>query len=81
MGKIISLMRLCLQKKEIPLSWGISNIRTSKNEVSFKVYASKYQGGIKISENEENLILRIRDRIIPFNSPTELFYWLDNFIE
>ena len=74
-------MRLCLQKKEIPLSWGISNISTSQNEVSFKVYASKYQGEIKISENEEILILRLRDLIICFQSPTELFYWLDNFVE
>ena len=74
-------MRLCLQKKEIPLSWGISNIRASKNEVSFEVNASKYQGEIKISQNEENLILILSDRIVPFLSSTELFYWLDNLIE
>ena len=81
MSKIVSFMRLCLQKKEMPLSWGISNIRASKNEVSFEVNASKYQGEIKISQNEENLILILSDRIVPFLSSTELFYWLDNLIE
>lgn len=81
MGRVISFMRLCIQKKEIPQSWGISNIRASKNEVSFEVNASKYQGEIKISQNKEKLILKLSDRTVPFLSSTALFYWLDNLIE
>lgn len=78
---ITDFMRLCLQEIEIPLSWGISNIEISKSNVSFDVYASKYQGEIKISEKEQTLIVKLSDRSKSFLSSKELFYWLDNSIE
>lgn len=81
MNKVVDFMRLCLNKKEIPISWGISNIVLSKGKVSFDVYASKYQGEVKIYEKERRLIVKLRDRTRTFPSSKELLYWLDNSIE
>lgn len=81
MSEIIDFIRICLDKKEIPLSWGISNIVISKDNVSFNVYASKYQGEIKIYEEEQRLFVNLRDRTRTFSSANKLFYWLDNSIE
>lgn len=81
MSKIVDFMRLCLNKKEIPLSWSVSNIVVSKGKVSFDVYASKYQGEVKIHENKQRLIVKLRNRIRIFSSSKELFYWLDESME
>lgn len=81
MYKIINFMKLCLKRKEIPLSWGISNVVISKDSVSFEVYACKYQGEITIYEREQKLTVNLRNRTKSFFSSKELFYWLDNTIE
>lgn len=81
MNKIIDFMRLCLKKKEIPLSWGISNVVISKDSVSFEVYACKYQGEITIYEKDQILTVDLRNKTRTFFTSKELFYWLDNTIE
>lgn len=81
MSKIIDFMRLCLIKREIPLSWGISNVVISKDTVSFEVYACKYQEEIIICEKEQKLTITLRDITRTFISAKELFYWLDNTLE
>lgn len=81
MSKIIDFMRLCLQTKEIPLSWGISNIVILKGKVTFDVDASKYQGEIELTEKEQKIIVKLGDRNRSFLSSKDLLCWLDNSIE
>ncbi|MCM1519906.1 MAG: hypothetical protein NC098_03895 [Lachnoclostridium sp.] len=81
MNKIIEFMRLSLMEKEIPLSWGISNIEISKDRLNFDVVASKYQGKVMIYEHEKEISVRLRERTKTFISTKELLLWLDNLIE
>lgn len=81
MGIIANFMRHCLEKKEIPLSWGISNIVTSKNYICFDVFGSKYQGTIEIIEIESMISVSLKDDEKTFTTPIELLKWLDETIE
>lgn len=81
MRSAYDFMRLCLQKKEIPLSWGISNIVISRDKVTFDVNASKYQGVITITEREDNISVKLSDKMKTFSSGKELMQWLDETIE
>lgn len=74
-------MRLCLKVKEIPLSWGISNIKYSTNEITFDVFGSKYQGKIIIIETDAMITVKVKDIEKSFMSSIDLFYWLDSIIE
>lgn len=81
MSKIVDFMRLCLKEKEVPLSWGISNIVISKSKLTFDVDASKYQGEIIITEVNLKINVKLREITRTFVSSKELLYWLDSSIE
>lgn len=81
MSKVIDFMRICLQKKEIPLSWGISNIITLKDQISFDVVGSKYQGKILIKENGTIINVQMREITKTFESSIDMFVWIDESIE
>ena len=81
MGELTNFMRLCLKRKEIPQSWGISHIIISKTTISFHVFGSKYHGRITIIESDS--IITVKTIYIEKLFPTayELFNWLDKSIE
>lgn len=81
MNKIIDFMRLCLGNQQIPQSWGISDIKVSKDNISFNVNGSKYQGAIQISERESMISVMISNDTRSFSSAEELLVWLDETIE
>lgn len=81
MRQIIHFMRLCLENKEIPQSWGISNIETSKNKLSFDVFGSKFQGKITIIEYNSIMVVKKNNVEIKFSTSNEMFSWLDKSIE
>lgn len=74
-------MRLCLINKQIPLSWGISNIQISNNILVFDVFGSKFQGKIIIQEIELIMIVKINATEKKFMTASEMLDWLDNQIE
>lgn len=74
-------MRLCLGNQQIPQSWGISDIKVSKDNISFNVNGSKYQGAIQISERESMISVMISNDTRSFSSAEELLVWLDETIE
>lgn len=81
MSKIMDFMRICLQKKEIPISWGISNIITLKDQISFDVVGSKYQGKILIEENSTIISVQMKGVTKTFESSKDMFVWIDGSIE
>lgn len=81
MSKMIDFMKICLQNKEIPISWGISKIIISKNKLSFEVDGSKYQGKILIEEMEAIISVHMRDKTKIFDSSIDMFIWIDESIE
>lgn len=74
-------MRLCLGNQEIPQSWGIFDIKVSKDKISFNVNGSKYQGAIQISERESMVSVMKSNDTRSFSTAEELFVWLDEVIE
>lgn len=74
-------MRLCLGNQQIPQSWGIFDIKVSKDNISFNVNGSKYQGAIQISERESMISVMISNDTRSFSSAEELLVWLDETIE
>lgn len=74
-------MRLCLGNQQIPQSWGISDIKVSKDNISFNVNGSKYQGAIQISERESMISVMRSNDTRSFSSAEELLVWLDETIE
>lgn len=81
MSKIIDFMRLCLSNQEIPQSWGISDIQVLKDNISFNVNGSKYQGTIQISEKESMISVMKPNDTRSFLTAEELLVWLDEVIE
>lgn len=81
MNKILDFMRLCLEIKEIPRSWGISKIYISKNKLSFDVFGSKFQGRIIIIESDSILVVKKNDVEMMFSTSNEMLNWLDKSIE
>lgn len=74
-------MRLCLGNQEIPQSWGISDIKVSKDNLSFNVNGSRYQGNILITESESIISVVKSNEEMKFSTPAELLNWLDEEIE
>lgn len=81
MIKIIQFMRLCLKQKEIPMSWGISNIRITKDVLYFEVFGSSFQGQIKIYEIGDFIAVRVNSETKEFIEISDLIKWLDEYIE
>lgn len=81
MTLILQFMRICISKKEIPLSWGISNIIVTNTTISFNVFGSKKQTKITIEEIGNELIVKTDYIEMCFSNAIMALIWLDNEIE
>lgn len=81
MNKVIHFMRLCLLDENIPLSWGISNIKHSNDRLSFDVLGAKAQGRVEIKTLNDGVTIKFNSCEKYFYDVSEMLLWLDNSIE
>lgn len=81
MDKIFDFIKLCISQPFIPISWGMYDIIINEEHLSFFVNGSKYQGFVKISNENTNLIVSISGMDNIFSEASCAFIWLDQFIE
>jgi len=80
--EIIQFMHICLNNKEIVLSWRISNIHVSESLLSFDVFGFNYQGPILIKIIGSDFNLYANDTYIgSASTPVEALSILDEYIE
>lgn len=81
-SNLIAFMRVCLDNKEIFLSWQGSNIELTRNQLTFDVYGFNYRGKIVISSEGEGFKLFANQLCIAeVVMPIDALNVLDNYIE